>query len=558
MRLSDFILANVERILGEWERFARSIWPGSETDAATLRDHAEAILRAAAQDMASVQTKAQQSRKSKGEGDDGADSADVVAASKQHGVDRVVWGFNLAALVAEYRALRASVFRLWLESGRVGELTDLEDATRFNETIDQSLTEAVEGFTEVAMRDRTALIREQAAREGAESANRAKDTFLAILSHELRTPLSAVVGWVHLLRTANLSVAEHAEALNVIARNTKSQVQLIDDILDVSRIVSGKFDLRLGPCDLAEIVASSLAAARASADARGVTLATELDRSAGEIVCDATRIQQVAWNLISNAVKFSSQGGRVTVKLLRERSHAALEVSDTGEGLEPDFLPHIFDRFRQADSGTRRKASGLGLGLSIVKHIVEAHGGSIEAQSEGIGRGATFIVRLPVKAVNINEDGDVGEMAVLQHSIEEGRFAGATRFLPVRLDGLRVLVVDDEADARHLLVKVLTNVGAVVTAAGGAAEALELIPTFQPEVLVSDLGMPIMDGFDLIRRVRASGHHARDLPAVALTAFVQKDDQRMSLLAGFQVHVSKPVDPHDLTLVIASLAGRTS
>jgi CheY-like chemotaxis protein len=227
-----------------------------------------------------------------------------------------------------------------------------------------------------------------------------------------------------------------------------------------------------------------------------------------------------------------------------------IEVSDNGEGIDPEVMPFIFDRFRQADGSSRRKAGGLGLGLSIVKHIVEAHSGTIEARSAGVGRGATFIVRLPVRAVAVDEDPDVDENgAGATHERD------AARFPPARLDGLRVLVVDDEADARRVLVRVLGEVGATVTAAGSAAQALEMLTTCRPQVLVSDLGMPGEDGFDLIRQVRKRGLHPRDLPAVALTAFVQKDDQRLALLAGFQVHLSKPIDPHDLTSVIASLAG---
>ncbi len=550
MRLADFILSNVEPILVEWEKFARKIWPGAAVDPTTLRDHAAGILRAAAADMQSAQTPKEQSDKSQGDGQTG-DSDGVDEAAKQHGVDRVDAGFHLGALVSEYRALRASVLQLWQESARTPDVRDLQDVTRFNESIDQSLAESVEGFMQQVDLERDSMIKEQAAREGAENANRAKDTFLAVLSHELRTPLNAIVGWVSILRNQKCNEVDLEEGLDVIQRSTDAQGRIITDILDVSRIISGKMTLDIRPGDLSAVIKAAVEATRPAAEARGVALDIDLDPSARYASCDATRMQQVVWNLVSNAVKFTPSGGRVGVKLFLDQSEVHIEVTDTGEGIDPEFLPHIFDRFRQADGSSRRKAGGLGLGLSIVKHIVEAHGGAIEARSV-VGTGTTFRVRLPVKAVAVNEDGQA--VASGLRSADERR---ATRFSPVRLDGLRVLVVDDEADARRLLVRVLEQVGAIVTAAGSVAEALEAMERSPPEVLVSDIGMPGEDGYDLIRQVRSRGRHPRDLPAVALTAFVQKDDQRRALLAGFQVHVAKPVDPDDLTAVIASLAGRT-
>jgi CheY-like chemotaxis protein len=261
----------------------------------------------------------------------------------------------------------------------------------------------------------------------------------------------------------------------------------------------------------------------------------------------------VVWNLVSNAVKFTPRGGAVTVRLTRDQSSCRIEVSDTGQGMSPDLLPYVFDRFRQADSSTRRRFGGLGLGLSIVKYLVEGHGGTVEAASAGVGQGSTFSVRLPVRAVRMDEDPESGDQGARR---DGGRHEPVESAL-VRLDGLRILVVDDEADARRLLSRLLRSTGAIVTAAASAAEALDALAKTRPEILVSDRGLPDVDGFDLIRQVRARGHHPRDLPAVALTAFVHKDDQRRALLAGFQVHVPKPVDPHDLTAVIASLTGRT-
>jgi signal transduction histidine kinase/ActR/RegA family two-component response regulator len=554
MRLADFILGNIEPILAEWEVFARGIWPGAATDPVTLRDHAEEILRATALDMKSDQTAKQQSDKSKGEGPDDQAHRSVNRASVMHAEARVGSKFELGAVIAEYRALRASVIRLWRDSAPDTDLRDLDDLTRFNESIDQSLTEAVHGYAEKVARDREELLgNEHAARMEAETSNRAKDMFLATLSHEMRTPLNAIVGWISILRSKGSEDEDMVEGLAVIERNTKAQVQLIEDVLDVSRIVSGKLRLEMRPCELVEIINAGIDVVRPGAEARDITLDVQLDPAANRATCDATRIQQVIWNLVSNAIKFTPKGGKIRVTLARDKSSLQIEVSDNGQGISPELLPYVFDRFRQADSSSRRKFGGLGLGLSIVKHLVEMHGGTVEARSPGEGLGSTFIVRLPIRAVQMPLSPDEG----VDEDVQE-----AAPALPlVRLDGLRILVVDDEADARRLLVKVLEGVGANVTAAASAAEALEAIAkkptTGGVEVLVSDLGMPDQDGYDLIREVRRRGFHAKDLPAVALTAFVHKDDAREAVLAGFQVHIPKPVDPHDLTAVIASLAGRT-
>jgi len=553
MRLADFILANVEPILQEWEDFARSIWSDTSaggSDPATLRDHAGAILLATVPDMKAPQTKGQQSSKSKGEGDAGHLSDGVDSASEQHGADRVASGFDLAAVVAEYRALRASVLRLWHESGPTADLRDIEDVTRFNEVIDQSLAEAVEGYTRQVDQHREALVIANAARAASDSLNRANDEFLAVLSHELRTPLSAIVTWVNMLRRGIPDAEVLAKGLDVIARSTKAQVRLIEDVLDLSRIVSGKLALDLQRCELVGIVKAAVDAVRPTAAARNITLDVQLNLSADHAAIDATRMQQVVGNLLDNALKFTPVGGRVGVTLSSEPSEVRIEVNDTGDGINAAVLPHIFDPFRQADSSTRRMTGGLGLGLSIVKHVVEAHGGTVEAHSEGLGKGSTFTVRLPTR---VGEEENPCDDR-LHRAAEQATDAD----LPlVRLDGLRVLVVDDETDGRESIAMVLTQAGAVVTAASSAAEALQTLPDARPEVLVSDLGMPDQDGFDLIRQLRSRGYQAKDLPAVALTAFVGKDHQRRAIMAGFQVHVPKPVDPHDLTSVIASLAGRT-
>ena len=363
---------------------------------------------------------------------------------------------------------------------------------------------------EQALRESEQRFRQAA--DEAEAANRAKDMFLATLSHEMRTPLSAIVGWMQILQggtEGGCRDAELNEGLEVIERNARTMVQLLDDVMDVSRIVSGKVRLEVRPCELSEVIRAGIDVVRSAARARDIALTAELDPAASAASCDAARMQQVVWNLLSNAIKFTPKGGKVHVTLAREGADVRIQVSDSGQGIDPELLPYVFDRFRQADSSTRRRFGGLGLGLSIVKHLVELHGGTVQAQSEGEGRGSTFTVLLPIRAVRTDESGDDPEA----DESEQRSTAG----LPlVRLDALRVLVVDDEPDARRLLVKVLREAGAVVTAAASAAEAIEALQKSNPEVLVSDLGMPDEDGFDLIRQIRAHGHHAKDLPAVAL------------------------------------------
>ncbi len=392
------------------------------------------------------------------------------------------------------------------------------------------------------------LQNEQLLRREAEAANRAKDIFLATLSHELRTPLSAIVGWTSILRGRCANETDLKEGLEAIERNTKSQLQLIDDVLDVSRMVSGKLRMEIRTCELIDVINAGVEVVRPAAQVRGITLDVQLDPSASRASCDPARIQQVIWNLISNAIKFTPKGGTASLTLARENSDLRIQVTDTGQGIASELLPYVFDRFRQADSSTRRRFGGLGLGLSIVKQIVEMHGGTVEAQSAGEGKGSTFTVRLPVRAEHIDDNTE---------QLGDGTHAHASGLPAVNLDGLRLLMVDDEPDARRVLVKILEDAGAIVTVASNAADALAALLKSPPEVLISDIGMPDVDGLDLIRKVRASGYGARDLPAVAVTAFAHKKDQRQALLAGFQVHVPKPVDPHDLLAVVASLAGRT-
>jgi signal transduction histidine kinase/ActR/RegA family two-component response regulator len=556
MRLPEFIADNVERILAEWEVFAREVWPEGPTAApAELRDEAEDILRTALADMRSDQTDGERAGKSKGQLSQSAESDHLTSASASHGVGRATSGFELWAVLAEYRALRASVLRLWRDSAPSPDLRDLDDVTRFNEAMDQSLTHAVRGYAERVERDRAVLLAsEHASRQEAEAANRAKDLFLATLSHEMRTPLNAIVGWISILRHQYAEVSHFQEGLAVIERNTKAQVQLIDDLLDVSRIVSGKLRVEVRSCDLAEVINAGVGVMRTAADSRGIALDVRVDPSAAHTVADSVRIQQVVWNLVSNAVKFTPKGGRVDVSLARDQSSVQIQVRDTGQGISPDLLPYVFDRFRQADSSKRRKFAGLGLGLSIVKYIVEAHGGTIEAVSAGEGHGSTFTVRLPIPAVSVRAERDHEEGAESPSEVEPADAADDAERPTVRLDGVHVLVVDDEADARRVLAVMLERAGAVVTTADSARAAIEALANGRPHVLVSDIGMPDQDGFDLIRQLRDDGREIRDVPAVALTAYVQKEDAHLAQAAGFQVHVPKPVDPHQLTAVIARLA----
>lgn len=555
MRLREFMSANREAILANWEKFARSIWPVELTDPAndptTLRDHAAEILQASIHDMASAQSAHQQSEKSLGRGAASDSSRRVDRASDHHGMTGHAAGMGLTGVISEYRALRASVIRLWRESNPEPDLHDLDDLTRFNECIDQSLAEAVRTYTEQVRRERQALLEsEQAARRNAETANRAKDVFLATLSHEMRTPLNAIVGWIAILRN-DAGSAHLAEGLDVIERDTKAQTQLMGDVLDVSRIISGKLRLEIGECDLVKTVTAGIDAVRSAADARNITIEVQLDPAASLALCDASRIQRIVWNLVANAIKFTSKGGKVSVTLDQERSAWRIVVSDTGRGIPAESLPYVFDRFRQVDDSTRRHFGGLGLGLSIVKHLAELHGGTVEAYSGGEGQGATFTLRLPIRAVQIT-DGD------LESSLEDNAGATGARLPSVRLDGLHILVVDDEADARRMLEKALTDLGAHVTTAASAAEALSALATTgesRPQALVSDIGMPDQDGYDLIREVRRRGHRAEELPAVALTAFVREEDVSKATSAGFQRHLAKPVDIGEFAAAIASLTG---
>jgi signal transduction histidine kinase/CheY-like chemotaxis protein len=389
--------------------------------------------------------------------------------------------------------------------------------------------------------DRVDLLeRERAARERAEEANRAKDEFLGMVSHELRTPLNAMLGWARLLKAGALPDAKRATALEVIERNAVAQAQLIDDLLDVSRIIAGKLRLESRPVDFAAAVGASAEALRPAAEAKALRFEADLDPSAGPLVGDPMRLQQVAWNLLSNAVKFTPRGGHVRARLARRGAHVELRVEDTGEGVPPAFLPHVFERFRQQDGSTTRRHGGLGLGLAIVKHLVELHGGRVWVESEGEGKGSAFTVELPIAQAPQGE----------APAPDRARSADC----PPELTGVRVLVVDDDPDARDLMASALSRCGAAVRTAASTADALAEVRRECPDAIVSDIGMPGEDGYAFVRRVRAlPPGEGGATPAAALTAYASASDRRAALEAGFQMHVAKPVEPADLLATVAAL-----
>jgi PAS domain S-box-containing protein len=386
------------------------------------------------------------------------------------------------------------------------------------------------------------LAREQGAREEAENANRMKDEFLAMLSHELRTPLSAIAGWAHILREGGLEPADATRAIEVIDRNARVQGQLISDILDVSRIISGKLRLEKKSVPAASVVEAAIDTVRPAATAKQVRLEASLEPDAGLVYADPDRLQQVVWNLLTNAIKFTPEGGLVSLCLRRAGSQTEIVVRDTGEGISPEFAPHVFERFRQADSSTTRPHGGLGLGLAIVRHLVEAHGGTVVAESAGKGQGASFTVRLPRHEAGAAEAEPVGTAPVEAPPLRS-------------LEHVRVLLVDDDPDTRGMMETVLSQRGAQVTAASSAAEALACVDRETPDVLLSDIGMPGMDGYALIRELRERPG-ARAIPAAALTAYAHADDRGQAIAAGYQLHIAKPVEPAELVAVVASLAGR--
>ncbi|OLD28281.1 MAG: hypothetical protein AUJ04_01930 [Acidobacteria bacterium 13_1_40CM_3_55_6] len=392
------------------------------------------------------------------------------------------------------------------------------------------------------------IVRERTARAEAETANRLKDEFLATVSHELRTPLNAIIGWCHMLGQGKSDEATFARALKTIERNAKLQAQLIEDILDVSRIITGKVRLNTRPVDMAAVINAAIDSVQLASEAKNIKLEVRVDPSARHTNGDVTRLQQVVWNLLSNAIKFTPEGGSVAIRLERQGHNARITVSDTGQGISNQFLPFIFDRFRQADGSSTRRQSGLGLGLAIVRHLVELHGGTIEAESPGDGLGSMFTITLPLaqqgREVQIR---NTGSLAPTEELVQYAKP------LP-SLAGFKVLLVDDDEDNLHIISALLVEHKATVQTASSAVEALDLLRCYQPDVLVSDLAMPEEDGFSLISKVRElEGQSSPQIPAVALTALVRIEDRTRALAAGFNMFVPKPVQPSELITTIANL-----
>lgn len=463
----------------------------------------------------------------------------------------------IVPLVARNRTL-GTITLLTSESGRVYDRIDLvlaEDlAHRIALAVDNARLYREAQAALIAREDALGLRdelleREHAARQEAEGANRAKDEFLATVSHELRTPLNAILGWAHMLRANRLDETTQFRALETIERNAKSQAQLIEDILDVSRIVTGKLRLDVRPVELAPVVEAAIDSVKPAADAKDIRIEAILDPRAGPVSGDANRLQQIVWNLVSNAVKFTGKGGRVQVRIERVNSRVEIIVSDTGQGITSDFLPYVFDRFRQADATSTRRYGGLGLGLAIVRHLTEMHGGIVTAASPGEGLGATFTVKLPVIAAHVDELG-----ADRVHPTSGGSVSSLP---PPNLDGVKVLVVDDEPDTREMLRVMVGQFGASVKTCSSSSEALNVLKEWEPDVIVSDIEMPGEDGYELIRKVRRAEANtgARLVPAVALTAYARVEDRMRALSAGYQMHIAKPAEPAELAIVIASLAG---
>jgi signal transduction histidine kinase len=386
------------------------------------------------------------------------------------------------------------------------------------------------------------LASERAARREAEIANRAKDEFLATVSHELRTPLSSILGWAVIARQKAIP-PDVERALMTIERNARAQMRIIEDVLDVGRIISGKLQLEIATMEVADAIEGAVEAVRPAADAKQVALDVAIDADVGVIAADAERLQQIALNLLSNAIKFTPRGGHVAVSAGRIDGAVAITVRDDGQGIGAEFLPHLFEPFRQADGSTTRRHGGLGLGLAIVKQLVEAHGGTISAHSDGNGRGASFTVELPTRVGAPLLGGKVPE-------------ANTTTPRGIRLDGIRLLIVDDDEDSRDLIGLTLAGQGAAVSSAASAGEALRLLAEHPPDVLLSDIGMPDVNGYSLIRRVRSlPGDRGGRTPAIALTAYSGAEDGARAFAAGFQAHVTKPVDPDRLAAIVANLAG---
>jgi PAS domain S-box-containing protein len=448
---------------------------------------------------------------------------------------RVNWEFEIVGLKGTRRWMESHAVPLGLPDGRTAQLSVTRDVTE---------KKRVE-------RERENLLEaERNARAEAQRANQLKDEFLATLSHELRTPLNAIMGWAQLMAFSTMSAAEMKEAGRAIERNARTQKQLIDDLLDMSRIISGKFRLDLEEIEPISVLEAAIETIRPSAAVKEIRLETFLDPLAGPISADPARLQQVVWNLLSNAVKFTPKGGKIQIRLEQVNSQIELSVSDTGQGIDPNFLPHLFQRFRQADASTTRRFGGLGIGLAIVKEIVELHGGTVSATSGGEGKGAAFTVTLPLSALH--------KSARPGRSIRTRPGGAPVEVALIDLSGLKILFVDDEPDARGLVKRLLEECGAEVTTAASAMQALELLVASDHHLVISDIGMPDVDGYEFLRQLRMRNERSATVPAIALTAFARSEDRTRALRAGYINHVAKPIEPSELLATIAAVSGRVS
>jgi PAS domain S-box-containing protein len=409
----------------------------------------------------------------------------------------------------------------------------------------ENLAAGIAGWTGLAIENARLYTAAEKARASAEAANRAKDEFLATMSHELRTPLNAILGWTMILRTSGNKKETRQRAIDIIERNARTQAQIIEDLLDVSRIITGKLHLETTAVDLISVIDSSLDSIRLAADTKRIEVRQRVDKSASVVSGDAARLQQVVTNLLTNAVKFTASGGWIEVRLERTEGNARISIQDNGQGISPEFLPYVFERFRQADGSATRSHGGLGLGLAIVRHLIELHGGTVRADSDGLGRGSTFTVDIPLMQASVG--------ASREREATQLELGGQLR----HLRGVRILVVEDEMDSRDFITFLLQQVGATVTAAGSGAEALELIDASAPDVLVTDIGMPQQDGYQLLQAIRKRKSPFSRIPAVAVTAYARPEDRERALNAGFQAHVSKPIAPRDLVASIEQAMAAT-
>jgi signal transduction histidine kinase/ActR/RegA family two-component response regulator len=452
------------------------------------------------------------------------------------------FGFYAVTLTAPIIAIVYLTYRTYLRNIETSQ-AQAAQAERHVEELNHYLSELRR-----AEEERDGLLdRERRARAEAESANRIKDEFLATLSHELRTPLASILGWANLLRAGEPAAPINAQGLEVIERNAQNQRQLIDDLLDVSRIITGQLRLDVHQVDLTRIVADAVEVVGPAANAKRIHLSCAFEPAVCNVSGDAVRLQQVVWNLLVNAVKFTPEGGRIGVTLEQVDQRVRVSISDNGQGITPEFLPHVFDRFRQADGTTTRAHGGLGLGLAIVRHLVEAHGGTVAAESLGKGRGSVFTFSLPLPAVQA----EANEVEPADRLLESRVRNGAA----TSLRGVRVLVVDDDGDALQMISAVLRRSGAEVKACGSAGEALTALPQWRPDVLMSDIGMPHEDGYELIHKVRAlNDENGGRVPAAALTAYARDEDRKRAIAEGYQMHVAKPASSAELVAAVATLA----